>query len=211
VTRGRVRGTCPDRARPTGIMRIAVGWVLLMATGLGAQGAESRASSAPALDDVAFELVAPAAQTRPTETRAAPPVAVIRITNKTAAPVILWPFFDLTVRDVKGNSPKPSSNRGRWGRRSRACFLEGVEFITLEPGKSIERPVRLDPYTHGADAILGWKLAAGEYTLTARWAFSRKDFIARCRLDCASHSEPRRPWNAALELCREASLRIVIK
>ena len=69
----------------------------------------------------------------------------------------------------------------------------------------------LDRYTHDPNSILGWKLEPGAYTLTAHYAFSRSDFIARCKLDCPGHAEATRPWNAALEIVREASLAFTVK
>jgi hypothetical protein len=192
-----------------------------------AQQPESRAASRPAAaDKITLELVPPpargpqpseakggveAAGSRPAESRGAPPVAVIRITNKGTEEATLWPFVSLKIRNEKGEEPKPSTNLGRWGRRKSACFLEAVTFLTLEPGKSIEWPVRPDRYMHDPASILGWKLAAGDYTLTARYSYSRADFVARCKLECESHPDPGRPWNRALELSREATLKITVK
>jgi hypothetical protein len=184
---------------------------LLVAIPLAAQVPESRAASRPASGDVRFELLAPGAESRPAESRAAPPVAVIRITNAGAAPVVLWPFVSIEVLDARGQVVKPTSFRGRFGRRKQSCFLEAVQFATLEPGKSIERPVTLNPYMHDPQAIVGWKLAPAAYTLRARYAYSRSEFVARCKLDCEFHADATKPWNMAVEVEREASLQIAVK
>lgn len=192
-----------------------------VAAGVDAQESrpESRAASRPgAADQITFELLPPPArggvgvsESPPVESRGTPPVAVIRITNKSAGEVVLWPLVSLQIRNEKGEEPKPSTRIGRFGRRKTACFLEAVTFASLQPGKSIDWPVRLDRYMHDPAWIIGWKLPPGEYTLTARYSFVRSDFIARCKLDCESHPDPRRPWNQALELSREASLKITVK
>jgi hypothetical protein len=183
----------------------------LFAAALGAQAPESRAATRPITENVVFELVAAAPQSRPAESRAPRPVAVIRVTNKNAVPVTLWPFVTIQVRNAKGEEQKPASNRGRWGRRKEECFLAGIEFATVEPGTSVEWPVRLDLYTRDPASILGWKLQPGEYVLAARYAFSRADLLARCKLECPGHADARAPWNTALELVREASLTISVK
>jgi hypothetical protein len=192
--------------------------ILLAVVAAGVDAQESRpesraASRSAAADQIRFELLpgVEASESRPAESRGTPPVAIIRVTNKSAGEVILWPLVSLQVRNEKGEEPKPSTRLGRWGRRKTACFLEAVTFATLQPGKSIDWPVRLDRYTHDPAWILGWKLPPGEYTLTARYSFVRSDFIARCKLDCESHPDPRRPWNQALELSREATLKITVK
>jgi hypothetical protein len=183
----------------------------MLAAALGAQAPESRPATRPVAENVVFELVAAAPASRPAESRAPRPVAVIRVTNKNAVPVTLWPFVELRIRNAKGEEQKPASNRGRWGRRKEECFLAGIDFATVGPGKTVDWPVRLDLYTRDPASILGWKLAPGEYVLTARYAFSRGDLLARCKLDCAGHADARAAWNTALELAREASLTISVK
>lgn len=187
----------------------------LVATALDGQESrmpESRAASRPAAESVTFELLPPsAAESRPAESRGTPPVALIRVTNKGAGEVVLWPLVSVEIRNEKGEEPKPSTRIGRFGRRKSACFLEAITFTTLPAGQSIDWPVRLDRYMHDPAWIIGWKLPPGDYTLTARWSFVRSDYVARCKLDCESHPDPRRPWNQALEIQREAKLKIAVK
>ena len=61
------------------------------------------------------------------------------------------------------------------------------------------------------NSILGWKLKPGNYTLTARTAYARAEFMARCKLGCESHADPRKPWNAALEVTREATRSFTVR
>jgi hypothetical protein len=185
--------------------------VLLAAARLAAQVPESRDTRPAAPEKITFELLTPAAESRPAESRGPQPAAVIRITNRNDAPATLWPFVALEIRDAKGVLQKPSSRRGRWGVRRETCLLEAVDFVTLEPGKSIDWTVKLDQYGRDPDAIVGWKLKPGRYVVTARYAFSRSDFVARCKSGCRDHGDAGRPWNGALEATRQATLEIVVR
>jgi hypothetical protein len=182
-----------------------------LAAAAAAQQPESRPASAPAADRITFELVAPAPESRPAGGGAQRPVAVIRITNERKEAVTIWPLVEIRIRDANGEDLKPSSSIGRWGRRREPCFLEAVKFVTVEPGRSVEWPVRLERYVHDPGAIVGWKLKPGEYTVTARWSFSREEFVGRCKLGCESHADPKRPWNLALEVRRDATLAVQVK
>lgn len=183
--------------------------LLIVPAVAAAQTPESRPASVA--DKVTFELLPVTPESRPTDSRRPPPIAVIRITNKNPVAVTLWPFAALEIKNAKGEIQKPSSNRGRFGRRRQACFLEAVNFVTVQPGKSIDWPVVLDLYTHDPASLVGWKLAPGDYTLFVHYGYDRAGFVARCKLGCESHEDGSRGWNTALELIRDATLKVTVK
>ena len=124
----------------------------------------------------------------------------VTIENRGAKPVVLLPYLALRVLDSDGNEVKPSSRRGRWGRRRDDHTLGGVEFVTIEPGKRWSFKDRLERYMHDPRWITGWKLpGAGNYTLVFTYSFDRAAWKKRGKQDWKPLNDPKQPWNVAPE------------
>jgi len=130
------------------------------------------------------------------------PGFVVSIRNRGSKPVVLWPYFELTVLDANGQVVKPVRRRGRWGRRRRGgCYLVDVPFLEIAPGKIWSTKASLADFRLDASALVGWQLpAAGPYTLRLRYSFDRAAAKKRCDPKWKRLNDPKEPWNRALEL-----------
>jgi len=126
---------------------------------------------------------------------------VLRVRNQSDKTVTLCPYLQLRVLDAAGKEVAPAARRGRWGLLMCDCFLDQLQFVTLQPGETWSVEDGLASYMHDPEFIMDWKLpAAGTYTLEFTYAFDRAATKKRCRAGCEAHDDPKRPWNRALEL-----------
>jgi len=123
----------------------------------------------------------------------------VSVRNRGDKAVVLWPYLGLRVLDADGKEVAPSTRTGRFGRRGSANILEGVRFVTLEPGKTWSFQEGLKRYMHDPDWITGWRLPRpGTYTLEFTYAFDRDAQKKRCDPAWKLLDDPAQPWNKAL-------------
>lgn len=131
--------------------------------------------------------------------------------NRSEEPVVVGPYLRLEIRDESGVALKPSRKLGRFGRRSSDCFLQKLQFDTIDPGKSVSRKVKLSAYSIDPEFVLAWKMAAvGDYELTFTYWNDTKVLSSHCSQECESHDNPESPWNRAWQgsVSAETTLRL---
>jgi hypothetical protein len=123
----------------------------------------------------------------------------VTVRNRGDKTVVLWPYLKLRVLDAGGNELAPASRIGRFGLRRSKNVLEGVPFVTLEPGKSWSFQESLKRYMHDPQWITGWKLRGpGTYVLEFTYEFDRAVQKKRCDPAWKLLDDPAQPWNKAL-------------
>lgn len=131
----------------------------------------------------------------------------VKNTHKKA--VLLWPFLALQPVDANGKVAPTTQNFGRWGRVRYSCFPRNISFITVEPGKTHTFRSGVGSWMLDAESIIGWKLAAGEWTLKLAHRFDRAALLKRCGGRCkVQHGDPAWPWNRALETDWSTTLKV---
>jgi Zn-finger nucleic acid-binding protein len=124
----------------------------------------------------------------------------VSVRNRGDKTVVLWPYFRLRLLDAAGKEVARTSRMGRFGLRRSANLLEGVRFVTLEPGKSWSFQESLVRYMHDPEWITGWKVPrAGTYTLEFTYEYDRAAQKKRCDPKWELLDDPAQPWNRALE------------
>ena len=139
--------------------------------------------------------------------------APIRIvfTNAGFRELVLWPYVNLEVRDALGQTVAESTKSGRWGESAPGPVLEQIPFVILRKDDSHRLDVNLANYTSDAEAIKGWTLKPGDYTLVFTYhydpAATKKKFGRGVRnLDNAG-----KMWNRALPGKEEREVRIKVR
>jgi hypothetical protein len=123
----------------------------------------------------------------------------VTVRNRSDKTVVLWPYLRLRVLDDRGKEVGPASRLGRFGLRRTGNLLEGIKFVTLEPGKAWSLKESLARYMHDPAWIVGWKLPRpGTYTLEFTYAFDRDAVKAKCDPGWKLLNDPAQPWNKAL-------------
>ena len=114
---------------------------------------------------------------------------------------VLHGYLSLRVLDDQGAEVKPVRRLGRHGLRREGCFLEGVQFVTIEPGGTWAVQEGIHRYMHDPDVISGWKLEKpGVYTLEFTYRFDRAAFKQRCTCEDGAHDDEGKDWNKAIEM-----------
>jgi hypothetical protein len=97
---------------------------------------------------------------------------VIRVRNRNAKPVVLYPFFSAQLLDAAGKPVKFRRRLGRGGLRMPGHPLQDISFVTIESGKTWSVKESLRQYMHDPSWILGWNVpAAGKYTLVLTYEY----------------------------------------
>ena len=123
----------------------------------------------------------------------------LSVRNRSDKTVVLWPFFKLRVLDAAGDDVAPATRIGRFGLRRSENVLEGIRFVTLEPGKTWSFLESLARYMHDPEWIPGWKLRKpGTYTLEFTYEYDRAAQKQRCDPKWKLLVDPAQPWNKAL-------------
>jgi hypothetical protein len=120
----------------------------------------------------------------------------LELTNKSDKAIVLWPFLHLDVLDDAGKPVPHSMYIGRWGIREAPSQLEGIEYVTLEPGKTHTIPISFKSFGYDAHAIAGWRLVPDKnYRVVLRYEFDRASVVKEFGEGCAEPDAPEQPWN----------------
>jgi hypothetical protein len=139
------------------------------------------------------------------------PVATLTLKNTGKKDLTLWPSLSAQVLDVKGKAVKLNMRIGRFGLTRTPSVLEGIDFLTLKPGKTHGIKVTLSRYFHDPQAILGWELpAAGQYRLILSYLYDRKAVKKQLGKGCKDIDKPNKPWNLAAEVNKKVELKITV-
>jgi len=122
----------------------------------------------------------------------------LTVRNRGDKAVVLWPYFRLRVLDTAGNEVAPATRIGRFGLRRSENVLEGIRFVTIEPGKAWSFKESVARYMHDPEWITGWKLPKpGTYTLEFTYEYDRAAQKQRCDPKWKLLDDPAQPWNKA--------------
>jgi len=125
----------------------------------------------------------------------------VSVRNLGPETLVLWPYFSMRILDANGAEVKKSVHLGRWGRGRSARWLEGVEYVTLEPGRNWGFTTPLSRYMHDDTWIEGWEVPEpGTYTIELTYHFDRAAAKKSCDPKWDALDDPEKPWNRAVEM-----------
>ncbi len=139
---------------------------------------------------------------------------VLRFTNSSEKDVVVYPYFNLVVKNADGKEIEAHTWIGRWGMREKDCFIECHEgmFSTVPAKKSLDVKFGIASFCQSPDAITGWGFSsAGTYTIEAKIVFNREALLAACKGGHAIHADPKQPWNRAMELDRPLTAKLKVE
>jgi RNA polymerase sigma factor (sigma-70 family) len=133
-----------------------------------------------------------------------------QLKNTAKEAIVVWPYLTVQVLDDQGKPVPVSQNLGRFGLRlDGKSALEGISFVTLEPGAIHTIDISPANYLWDSMAIKGWKLKAAEtYTFELRYHYNRADVKKSLGADANDIDNPKQRWNQAVEIDRKMQVKV---
>ena len=131
----------------------------------------------------------------------------VQLKNLGTRTAILWPYLSVGINDSRGKAVPRSMNLGRFGFRSTPSIIEGIPFVSIEPGGVHEIEVNLKQFRYDPQVITGWRFSRpGKYDITLVYTYDRTHAVREYGKGCQNPHRQDAPWNLAIETSQTRSL-----
>ena len=135
----------------------------------------------------------------------------VQLKNSGSKTLTLWPYLSVEIIDSRGKAVPRSMNLGRFGFRSTPSIIEGMPFVSLDPGGVHEIEINLKQYRFDPKVITGWQFSRpGKYEITLIYVYDRTRAKIAYGKGCGNLDRADAPWNLAMEIreTKRVALRI---